>query len=249
MTERRLLALFLFALSLALLTSLVAAQETTLTPEPSSDPTIAPTPTIDRLAPPPTVENPTQADEGAHVYWLNCQPCHGDVGQGLTDEWRAQYPPDDQNCWNSGCHGKLPYESGFTLPTVVPPLIGEGSLLRFTTMAQVYEFMRQSMPYQAPASLSDDEYLAIAAFLARAHNVWDGTPLTLANIADVHLQPSAGRNAEAEPAEISTANPQEARPPAVTTTFLGIWGWAGIFFLIVLVAAVGGAWLWRRRRR
>ena len=46
-----------------------------------------PTPTPDRLAPPPTVASPAQADVGAQVYWLNCQPCHGDRGQGLTDEW------------------------------------------------------------------------------------------------------------------------------------------------------------------
>ena len=51
-----------------------------------------PTPTVDRLAAPPTVPAPNQADEGAQLYWLYCQPCHGDQGQGLTDEWRAQFP-------------------------------------------------------------------------------------------------------------------------------------------------------------
>src|SRR5688572_23546779 len=73
-----------------------AAQETTATPAPVLTPAV--TPTIDRLAAPPTVENPNQADEGAQLYWLHCLPCHGDQGQGLTDEWRAQYPPEDQNC-------------------------------------------------------------------------------------------------------------------------------------------------------
>ena len=78
------------------------------------------TPTVDRLAAPPTVEHPSQADVGAQVFWLNCQPCHGDVGQGLTQDWINQYPPEDRNCWDSGCHGDRPYENGFTLPKIVP---------------------------------------------------------------------------------------------------------------------------------
>ncbi len=81
------------------------------------------TPTPDRLAAPPTVASPNQADDGAQLYWQHCQPCHGDRGQGLTDEWRAQYPPEDQNCWKSRCHGQSPYEHGFILPTQVPALV------------------------------------------------------------------------------------------------------------------------------
>src|SRR5215467_8930723 len=50
------------------------------------------TPTIDRLAEPTLPAQPSQADYGSQVYWLNCSPCHGDRGQGLTDEFRQQYP-------------------------------------------------------------------------------------------------------------------------------------------------------------
>ncbi|MGH2538884.1 MAG: hypothetical protein ACRDHL_15955, partial [Candidatus Promineifilaceae bacterium] len=71
---------------------------------------------LDRLAS-PTPAGHAQSDSGAQLYWLHCQPCHGDQGQGLTDEWRAQYPPEEQNCWQSGCHGPRPYEEGFSLPT------------------------------------------------------------------------------------------------------------------------------------
>ena len=94
----------------------------TRTPVP---PTLSPgtTPTPDRLAPPPTVPSPTQADEGAQLFWLHCQPCHGDRGQGLTDEWRAQYPPEEEYCWESGCHGNQPYDEAFALPTRVPAVI------------------------------------------------------------------------------------------------------------------------------
>jgi hypothetical protein len=88
------------------------------------------TPTPDRLARPTLPAEPSQADKGAQVYWLTCLPCHGDRGQGLTAEFMETYPVEDRNCWESGCHGKRPYENGFTLPTTVPALIGEGTLRR-----------------------------------------------------------------------------------------------------------------------
>jgi len=63
--------------------SLVPAQAQTPTLPPPAMPTVQ-----DRLAAPPTVYPPTQADQGAQVYWFVCMVCHGDRGQGLTDEWR-----------------------------------------------------------------------------------------------------------------------------------------------------------------
>jgi cytochrome c len=129
------------------------------------------TPTVDRLAAPPTAVNPNQADEGAQLYWLNCQPCHGDRGQGLTDEWRAEYPPEDQNCWESGCHGARPYENGFRLPTAVPAVIGGGSLGRFATVADLHAYVSAAMPFNNPGGLKPEEYWAITAFLARAHGL------------------------------------------------------------------------------
>ncbi|MCC7358244.1 MAG: c-type cytochrome [Anaerolineales bacterium] len=132
--------------------------------------------TPDRLKAPPTVEHPSQADTGAQVFWLNCQPCHGDQGQGLTDEWRAQYPPEDQNCWESRCHGDRPYDDGFTLPHVVPAVIGPGSLSRFASAADLHTFISAAMPFQAPGSLSADEYWALTAFLLRAHAVATPNP-------------------------------------------------------------------------
>src|SRR3990170_3605718 len=79
-----------------------------------------PTPTPDRLAEPTLPASPSQADRGAQVYWLSCLPCHGDYGQGLTDEFRAAYPPEDRNCWDAGCHGARPYDNGFKLPARTP---------------------------------------------------------------------------------------------------------------------------------
>src|SRR6266545_7518071 len=94
-----------------------------------------PVPTPDRLAEPTLPASPSQTDRGAQVYWLFCLPCHGDRGQGLTDEFRQVYPAEDSNCWNSGCHGNRPYDQGFTLPTKIPALVGQGALQKFPNAA------------------------------------------------------------------------------------------------------------------
>ena len=59
-------------------------------------------PSVDRLAPPPTVYPPTQAGDGAQVYYQVCMTCHGHRGQGLTEAWRMSLDPEDQTCWQSG---------------------------------------------------------------------------------------------------------------------------------------------------
>ena len=112
---------------------------------PSASAAIPATPTPDRLAAPPTVESPTQADVGAQGYWPNCQPCHGE----------------------------RPYESGFKLPQHVPAVIGPGTLTRFATAADLYAFISRAMPFQAPGSLKPDEYWAVTAFLVRAQGRGD----------------------------------------------------------------------------
>ena len=189
-------------------------------------------PKPDRLAPPPTVENPTQADEGAQVYWLNCQPCHGDAGQGLTDEWRAQYPEDHQNCWTSGCHGERPYENGFTLPTYVPPVTGQDSLEKFEHMGIVLSYVSAAMPYNAPGSLSEEDYLAIAAFLAREHGVWDGKPVRSESASALRLRPAA----HPTPAIVAPDAPApEAQPPPVAgSPFI----WALAILLVIGIAVL-----------
>jgi hypothetical protein len=232
---------FLFFAVLLSFAQTPAAGADTATP-PAGTP--EPTPTIDRLAPPPTVENPTQPDEGAYLYWLNCQPCHGDVGQGLTDEWRAQYPPEEQYCWGRGCHGERPYENGFTLPEEVPALIGEGSLERFETMGQVYHYSRITMPFNAPGSLDEDDYLAITAFLAREHDAWQGIPFEAETVEQARLR---GVPAELPPeVHQGTASPAQTENGAAATPTASPLLW--LFFLL-FAFVLGGSWLWIRRRR
>jgi cytochrome c len=116
-------------------------------------------------------------------------PCHGDQGQGLTDEFRTRvYPPEDANCWNSGCHGARPYDNGFTIPKTIPALIGADALQRFATADGLYHFIRSAMPYNAPGSLSDTEYLQLTAFLLERNNVMPAnTILNSASLATISL--------------------------------------------------------------
>lgn len=203
-----------------------------------------PTPTIDRLAAPPTVPSPTQADEGAQLFWLHCQPCHGDQGQGLTDEWRGQFPEEEQNCWQSGCHGehgKDPPPTGFKIPTAVPPVIGDGSLGNFQTVQQLFYLIRTAMPYENPGGLKEDEYLAITAFIARAHGVGDGTPLNAANIAQFRFRPDTDESITATATAdtgLAVRKPQTRQLPVYMF-------WSGGLVAILLVATV---WQWRRHQ-
>jgi len=133
-----------------------------------------PVPTQDRLAEPTLPPSPSQADHGSQVYWLSCLPCHGDKGQGLTDEFRKIYPPEEEYCWESGCHGANPYESGFTIPKFIPGVIGPQTISKFSDAAQLNSYIRAAMPYWQPGSLTEDESWRVTAFLMRENGLWDG---------------------------------------------------------------------------
>jgi cytochrome c len=202
------------------------------TPEPPD-----PTPTVDRLAAPPTAASPNQADTGAQLYWLHCQPCHGDQAQGLTDEWRAQYPSEDQNCWNSGCHGQQPYANGFILPTQVPALVGAGTLNRFATASDLHNFISRAMPFQAPASLEPDEYWSITAFLLRGHGLPD-TALPITSELQAQQIPLGASTPVANP------NPGPGSQPAEATAAMLV-----VVFGVAGLVAAGGLVLSSLKRR
>ena len=148
------------------------------------------TPTMDRLAQPTLPADPTQANQGSQVYWLSCLPCHGDRGQGLTDEFRQTYPVEDQNCWISGCHGKRPYDNGFTLPTAIPAIVGPNTLQKFETAASLRSYIFAAMPYWKPGSLTEEQTLQITAFLLRQNNLWSAQQeITMDNAAGIPVGP------------------------------------------------------------
>jgi len=144
---------------------------------------------FERLAKPTVPPEPSQADLGAQDYWLYCLPCHGDRGQGLTDEFRETYPPDEVNCWQAGCHGKRPYQDGFTLPTAIPAVISHEAVRKFTDAAQLNAYIRAAMPYWNPGSLTDDQAWRVTAFLLRENGLWDGIgELNASNAGGIKIQ-------------------------------------------------------------
>jgi cytochrome c len=143
----------------------------------------------DRLLKPTLPAEPSQADHGAQDYWLYCLPCHGERGQGLTEEFRQTYPPEETNCWKSGCHGKNPYQYGFKLPTEIPAVIGEAALAKFSDAAQLHSYIRATMPFWNPGSLTEEEAWRVTAFILRQNGLWDAsTELNASNAPDVKIQ-------------------------------------------------------------
>lgn len=152
------LVTILFSLLMFFNLLIVHAGTGTNTPQPPA------TPTVDIFAEPPLPDHPTQLELGAHLFWHHCMPCHGDVGQGLTDAFRYQWEPDHQNCWEPGCHsGRYDYDS-FPVPTVVPPLVGVDLTTRHDPEA-LFTYLKTTHPPQDPGLLGDEEYQALVTFI------------------------------------------------------------------------------------
>ncbi len=170
----------------------------------SSHPQAGVSATPDRLAEPTLPASPSQADRGAQVYWLSCLPCHGDVGQGLTDEFREVYPPEDRDCWSSGCHGKRPYPNGFAIPTHIAAIIGPGALQKFPNAANLRGYIFAAMPFWKPGSLTEEQSWQVTAFILRANGLLDARAELNASNAD-RIRVGAG---DASP----TSGPGSASP-------------------------------------
>jgi cytochrome c len=189
-------------------------------------------PTPDRLAQPTLPASPSQADRGAQVYWLSCLPCHGDRGQGLTEEFKQTYPAEDRNCWNSGCHGKRPYEKGFTLPINIPAIIGPGTLQKFPNASLLRSFIFAAMPYWKPASLTEEESWQVTAFLLRENNLWTTREELTASNADQVLVSA--------PQAVATLQPPAAASWTLTPTLV-------IVAFIVLTLLIFLLWIFRKK--
>lgn len=93
-------------------------------------------------------------------------PCHGDAGQGLTDEWREVWVEDHQNCWAKGCHGGRVDDEGFPLPQTIPAVIGpEANMAQQATSTELIAYLEQTHPPQRPGKLEKQEYEEVTAFL------------------------------------------------------------------------------------
>lgn len=133
----------------------------------SADPELILTLTAGRLEKPAVFDHPTQAEQGALVYWLVCIPCHADRGQGLTDEWRLVFGPEDMDCWQSKCHAANHPPEGFIFPRTVPPVLGQGALSRLKNAGELYRVIADSMPWWNPDYISDEDAWNVTAYLMR----------------------------------------------------------------------------------
>jgi hypothetical protein len=228
----------------------------------------SPTPTFDPMATPVLPENPTQIDLGRFSYFFNCMPCHGDIGQGLTDAFRQTWVEDHQNCWGRGCHAGRQMDEGFPLPTIIPAVISDTDALQnFHAFDELYNYLRTTHPPQRPGKLSDDDYRALTAFLwvengksaseIPAGPIATGEPT--ASEAAASRTPTETTRATETPSPAVTAQgvaalPVEAASATATAPEVAITQSAapqsGLIGAIILVVFAGAVLLiWRNRRR
>lgn len=108
--------------------------------------------------------NKAQIAQGAEVYRLVCSACHAYDGTGLTDQWRATWGEQDQNCWKSKCHASNHPPDGFMLP-MSPAIVGPGMPMRFKTAQDLYSYIHISMPWYAPNSLTEEKAWAVTVYV------------------------------------------------------------------------------------
>ena len=154
------------------------------------------TPTYDPLTEPFVPENPSKYELGRNWYWHHCMPCHGNVGQGLTDEFREIWPEDHQNCWGRGCHTGHSEDFGFPIPTVVPAIVNNEKLANFTSQQALYEYLKATHPPQHPGYLSEEQYRAITFYVFTLnHRVHLESPSsTPTSVSTIHPEPVEARN-------------------------------------------------------
>ena len=196
------------------------------TPTPELTPTAKPVmpPMSDRLEPPPTVYPPTQADQGAQVYYLVCMACHGDKGQGLTDEWRDVLNPGDRNCWQSHCHASNHPLEGFKLPEYIPAVVSPGLLDGFGNALNLYNYIKARMPWQAPGSLTDEEYWQLTAYLIRANGI---------SVGDTWLDPHSAESVALLLVPTATPQPTAAVLPLSDSINVNLGLTGGVILLFV----------------
>ncbi len=125
----------------------------------------------ERLAKPQLSSPPKQTELGHVEYWMSCMVCHGDRGQGLTEEWRSVLDPEDMNCWQSKCHAPNHPPEGFEIPQQAPMVIGPGALSGYRTATDLFKYLRVAMPWSFPGLFDDKTYWNLTAYLAEANSV------------------------------------------------------------------------------
>jgi mono/diheme cytochrome c family protein len=127
----------------------------------------------------------TQLEYGTEVYRLVCKACHGDKGQGLTDDWRAQWAPEDQNCWQSKCHARNHPPDGFYMPQV-PAVLGQ-PIRGFGTALNLYTYTHTYMPWHDRGSMTEKESWSVTAYLLKINGIDPPPELNVETAAKIDL--------------------------------------------------------------
>jgi len=175
----------------------------------TSTPTAQPTPTFDlqRLEKPVIASNNSeQLKKGAEIYWGVCMACHGDIGQGLTDEWRDAFGTEDRNCWQSGCHGPDHPPQGFLIPKdkVIPAVAGSSKLTRFNNAQELHDFILANMPWWDPGQLTDEKAWQVTSYILSLHKVMPKAfDLTDTNASAIRTQYAVPQPSDDRPAVLT----------------------------------------------
>jgi Cytochrome C oxidase, cbb3-type, subunit III len=188
--------------------------------------------------------NATQLEYGAEVYRLVCKACHGDKGQGLTDDWRAQWAPEDQNCWQSKCHALNHPPDGFYMPQV-PKVLGQ-PIRGFNTALNLYTYIHNYMPWHDRGSMTEKESWSVTAYILKINGVDPIPELNAETAANVDLSvidPNLGPTPVPPSPEVQSAPlPENTQTPIPTSghenqntgTIAPVWV-LGIVLLIILI--------------
>jgi mono/diheme cytochrome c family protein len=188
--------------------------------------------------------NAAQIDYGHEIYRLVCSACHGDIGQGLTPEWRSTWAPEDQNCWQSKCHAPNHPPEGFVLP-VAPAINNLTRQNKFPTALQLQAYIHAAMPWYNPGGLTDERAWQVTAYVLKLNRIDAGPVLSAKTAAQIRLAPDQaaavpGGGTVSSGAELA----QESVEPPASGTPLLLGG--GAFAVILLFA--GSVYWWRKAR-
>jgi mono/diheme cytochrome c family protein len=186
-----------------------------------------------------------QIDYGHEIYRLVCSACHGDIGQGLTPEWRSTWAPEDQNCWQSKCHAANHPPEGFILP-VAPAINNLAKRGPYPTALQLQAYIHAAMPWYKPGGLTDERAWQVTSYVLKLNNIDAGPMLNAETAAKIRLAPEpAAAVLETGPVSSGAESaPAAVESPASSTMPVLIAG-----ALAVILLLVGGVFLRRKAKR
>lgn len=185
----------------------------------------------------------TQLEYGAEVYRLVCKACHGDKGQGLTDDWRAQWSPEDQNCWQSKCHAANHPPEGFYMP-IAPAVVGLPVQI-FDTALDLFNYIHNFMPWHNRGSMTEKDSWSVTAYILKMNNIEPGVELNPMTADQIRLDEDdlfpETSTSEVNP-DLDSANEEQASQQMQKTTLF----WTVALIVVVLLIFIGILFLYRR---